>query len=565
MSLYGSIRMASNTLQANQIAMQVIGQNIANASTPGYIREEVIFQPAPTQSLGNLNMGSGVEVVAIVQKIDLYLEERLRGAVSDRSGNEAQEEVFLQLEGLIGELSDTDLSTSLSRFVSSIQEVLNQPDSAAYRHQTVLEGVSLTGQVSRLAERVGELRSDVNDRIFGVADRANQLVEEIRQLNLKIAETEGGDISKSDAVGLRDQRGVALENLAELISIRVHEQPSGGVAVYAGSDFLVFEGTSRPLEVMLDSDRGLAVADIQFAETKSSLELTGGKLYGLLAARDDILGNFQDGLDQFASNLAFEFNKIYSGGQGLIGFSELTGEFAVEDSGVPLDEAGLAFTPVNGSFEIEVHNSQSGLTETTQVRVDLNGLGNDTSLDDLVEAIDAVDGISASVTRSGQLTISSDSADSEFAFSGDSSGALAALGLNVFFTGSTARDLGVSSILRDEPSRFAASAGGIGQDTDNAILLADFVDQPIKSKNGATLQTLYSRLISETTQNSAVTQAVTEGARTFEQTLRGQRMANSGVNLDEEAIRLIGFQNSFQASARYIATLADLFEVLVNL
>ncbi len=79
MSLFGSIRIAANTLRADTIAMQVIGQNIANANTPGYIREEVLLTPAPTQRMGRLLLGLGVDVQAVVQKIDLFLEERFAG------------------------------------------------------------------------------------------------------------------------------------------------------------------------------------------------------------------------------------------------------------------------------------------------------------------------------------------------------------------------------------------------------------------------------------------------------------------------------------------------------
>ena len=86
MSLFGSIQMASNTLRAMQIGLQVVGQNVANANTPGYIREEVIFNPAATQKYGSLRLGMGVEVSAVVQKIDRFLESRLRGAMSERAG-----------------------------------------------------------------------------------------------------------------------------------------------------------------------------------------------------------------------------------------------------------------------------------------------------------------------------------------------------------------------------------------------------------------------------------------------------------------------------------------------
>jgi flagellar hook-associated protein 1 FlgK len=67
------------------------------------------------------------------------------------------------------------------------------------------------------------------------------------------------------------------------------------------------------------------------------------------------------------------------------------------------------------------------------------------------------------------------------------------------------------------------------------------------------------------TQGSAIAQAVAEGARTFEGTLRGQKLALSGVSLDEEAVRMIAFQRQFQAAARFIAKLSDLFEVLVSI
>ena len=91
MSLYSSIRLAANTLRANQIGLQVIGQNMANASTPGYIREEALLVTGPAQRVGGLLLGTGVQVEAVVQKIDEFLEERLRGSVSDLVDAQTQE------------------------------------------------------------------------------------------------------------------------------------------------------------------------------------------------------------------------------------------------------------------------------------------------------------------------------------------------------------------------------------------------------------------------------------------------------------------------------------------
>jgi flagellar hook-associated protein 1 FlgK len=557
--------MASNTLRANEIALQVVGQNIANANTPGYIREEVILSPAPTQRRGSLLLGLGVEVRAVVQKIDKFLEERLRGAVSDQYSSETLEKTYAELEREIQEFSETDLSTLMNDFFGSVSKILDQPESTSVRNLAVLQGGTLTTRIVQIAAGVREIRADVNDHIENMAKDINRLIEEIRVLNIRIAEMEGGDVSASDAVGLRDQRLVALENLAKLIDIRVTEQESGGVTVYSGGDFLVFEGVARSVEAVMDSDRGLAVADIHLSETHTRLNPSSGELHGLFSARDDVLAGFLDQLDEFAGTLAFEFNRVYSSGQGLNGFEELTSTFTVDETDLTLNEAGLKFTPENGSFQVLVYNSNTGLTQTTDILVDLNELGDDMTLDDLTAALDAIDGISAETTLNKGLTISSTDPNQQFAFAADTSGVLAALGINTFFTGSTAIDIGINADVREDPGKFAASRGGIGYDTNNAIEMANFIDRPLASQNAISLAVLYDRMTGEATQGSAVARAVADGARMFEMSLRGQKMATSGVNLDEEAVRMMAYQRSFQAAARYIAALDELLEILVNI
>jgi flagellar hook-associated protein 1 FlgK len=565
MSLYSSIRLANNTLRSNQIAMQVVGQNIANANTPGYIREEVVFSPAPTQKVGGLLLGMGVEVRAVIQKIDLFLEERLRWSASERAGAEVSEQTYSQLEGVIGELGDTDLSSSMNEFFSSISEILNQPENVSVRNLAVLKGMTLAQDISRMAQRVTEMRTDLNDRVYDMGDRINKLTEEIQKLNIQIAETEGGDVSASDAVGLRDQRLLALENLAKIVKVRVKEQPSGGVTVYTGGDFLVFDGTRREVEVVETSESGITVAEIRLKETDSPIDAESGELHGLVDSRDNILGGFADRLDDFARTLAFEFNKIFSAGQGLNGYGAVSAEYAVDETDAELDQAGLRFTPVNGSFQVMVHNTRTGLFQTSDILVDLNGIGDDMTMDDLLEKLNAVDGISAEVSTTGVLSISSDSPDQEFSFADDSSGLLAALGINTFFSGYSARGLGVNQAIQGDPAKFAASRGGIGADTDNGVILADFLDRHIETHNGESIGVIYDRMMGETAQGAAIARSVAEGDRVFEDTLQGQKLATSGVTLDEEAVRLISYQHSFQASARYIGVLGELLDILVNL
>ncbi len=289
----------------------------------------------------------------------------------------------------------------------------------------------------------------------------------------------------------------------------------------------------------------------------------------LYAARDDIAGQFLDGLDQLAGLFAFEFNKLHSQGQGQVGFKDLTSVNSIADSNAALDEAGLAFTPASGHFQLLVYNRAQDITESHDIFVQLDGLDTDTSLSDLTSAIDAIDGVSATITPAGKLRITSDSSDTEFAFDGDTSGTLAALGLNTFFTGSTARDIAINDELRGlgNEAKFAASGGGLGSESDsaNALVLSKFLDQQLDSAGGLTVPDVYDRLVNTISQGATVAKSIAEGFRTFENTLDGQQQAVSGVSLDEEAINLLTLQRIYQASARFIKTAADLLDVLISL
>lgn len=564
MSLFGSIQLGANALNAAQIGLNVTGNNIANASTEGYLRQEAILQTAPGQRLGNLVFGLGVEVAGVVQRVDKLLERRLHTATSDLEQSETQESAYSQLEAVIAELSEQDLSTSLTKFFSSLHDVANQPENVAVRHLAVLSGKALTHDIRTLEDRVRDIQIETNQRVVASAGEINNLVEEIADLNVKIVSIENGGTLNSDAVGLRDQQLVAINKLAELVEIRAIEQPNGSTAVYAGGDILVFDNLYNEVEVVEGSE-GPLTSVIHIKRTAAPLAANAGKLAGLYQARDTILGGFIDGLDDLSRALIFEFNKAHSSGQGLSGFTEVTSEFALSDGDLALDSAELPFSPVNGSLEVQVFNSQTGLTETHDVFIQLNGLDTDTSANDLIASLDAIDGLSASLTPTGHLQIQTDSPHLELAFANDSSGVLAALGINTFFSGQSANDISVNTRLQADPGKLAVSTGGIAADAANIEILAGFQDRPLEDHNGSTLSLVYEQLIATTTQGAAVNRSVAEGLRVFQQTLEGQKLAKSGVSIDEEAVKMIEYQRVFQATARYIQTISDLLEVLINL
>jgi flagellar hook-associated protein 1 FlgK len=565
MSIFGSIQMAGNTLQAMEIGLHVVGNNIANANTPGYIREKVLYVPAPVQKLGNLTLGLGVEIAGIVQNIDAFIEDRLRGVAGDRAGAEIQEKVYRDLESIIGELSDTDVSTQLTNFFNSIEEVVDQPEEMSVRNLAVQAGKALATTINTLNRRVTTAYEEFGIEVKNLTTEINTLTEQVRKLNVQIVSLEGGNSTGSQAGALRSQRGVALKRLAEIADVTVTENPVGAVNVTVGGELLVFEGTARQVKTEYGASNGRSIATIQFAENNSPLMVTGGELQGIYESRDRIVGGFLDRLDEFASALAFEFNKVYSQGQGATGFQSVTSQEAVSDPALVLDAAGLPFTPVNGQFKLLLYNTATKLTETHTINVDLDGLQDDTTLASLVTRLNEIAGVDAQVTSDNRLKLTAESAETRLAFADDSSGLLAAIGVNTFFTGSSAATLAVNDVVAADGSKFAASNNGVGVNVENGLRLIALHDEGLSSLNGNSITGLYDQLINETAQGATVAGSLTDGFKVFEQTLEANAQAVSGVNLDEEAIDMIMLQRTYQASARYISTLSELMDVLVAL
>lgn len=565
MSLLSALNVGSNALLANQIGLSVTGHNIANANTPGYIREDVELTPAPTIPIGGVRLGLGVRVQGVVQKVDEFVAERLRDAKSDVESGNKQESIYLELESLIGELSDSDLSSAFSGFFASIQNIVNSPESTSVRNVAVLEGQQLASKIQRLSAQVRDVRLRTNDEVAGVVGEVNNLLADISTLNVQILNLEAGQGTRQEALSLRDQRSLRLSQLAEFIDIKVVDQPNGTVNVVAGGEFLVSGGVHRELETHQVPNDYLNINQVRIKETGGPLSSFSGKLDGLIVSRDQILGGFEEQLDELVRSLAFEFNRVFSQGQGLEGFQEVLSDNAASDPNAVLDAAELPYTPENGTLKVFVRNRETGEVNESEIRIELNGLDDDLTVEGFRAALDAIAGIDATVTANGRLSIESTEPRFEFTFGTDTSGVLTAFGINTFFSGTRAFDVGINQTLVDNPALFAASRGGIGNDAENALALSDFSSTSLESINGRTITQFYGEIVSATAQGSATTQSVAEGYRVFANTLESQHLSISGVNLDEEAIKMISYQKSYQAAARYIQTVNEMLDVLLSL
>ncbi|HID24272.1 MAG TPA: flagellar hook-associated protein FlgK, partial [Planctomycetaceae bacterium] len=364
MGLSAILATAGQSLELFSVGIEVAGQNVANANTPGYVRETVNVVPSLPYEDNGLLIGTGARATGVRQQIDLFLESQIYRANSDLSASRARQAVYSDLETQLNELSDLDLSTALNDFLAALHAVANQPESAPHRQMAIQEGENLARDIRTLSRRVRELRSAQSRKVELLVQEANDLIDQIRNLNSRIVRLEASGLNRSDAGALRTQRYQALNRLSEILSIRATEREGGNVDVFVGNTYLILGGSIQRLEAVRETDRDMGVVNVRLDKTKVNPATGGGELYGVLEGRDTILGGFLDQLDAYAANLIFEFNRIHSSGQGVRGFSTLTSEARVDDTSAALSDAGLDFTPGHGRFELKVTNKASGITKT---------------------------------------------------------------------------------------------------------------------------------------------------------------------------------------------------------
>jgi len=276
MGLNATLFTAGRSLELFSAGIQVAGQNVANANTPGYVREDLFIATNDPFEKDGLIFGTGAKEAGIRQQLDYNLEQQIHHANADAAGSDARVEGYAQLQLVISELSTGDLSSQLNGFTAAVNELVNQPELTENRQFVVQQGAQLAESIQTMRAQLDRSRQSFTTTIDGLVNEANELVDEVAELNSRIVKTESGGLLKSQAGGLRTQRLTALNRLSEIIPIRTVEQKTGIIDVFSGSDFLVINGNSQHLESTRIPDRGVVINELQFAKTKSTVSTAPG-------------------------------------------------------------------------------------------------------------------------------------------------------------------------------------------------------------------------------------------------------------------------------------------------
>lgn len=571
MSLLGALQLGKTSLTAAQAGLQTAGNNISNANTAGYTRQTVrIVSNTPESIATGLQVGTGATVKSVDRMVSEALQASLRTATSDASRADTYSSYMSRLETTYNAVGANDLGDRMTSFFNEISTLSNNATDTAQAGVVVQSATSLASYIQDLRTRTMNIRTDVETQISQLAKQANTLLQNVAALNVKIANTEG---SGGSANALRDQRDQALNDLSEIVDVTSIEQPNGMVNVLIGSTPAVQGGASRGITTKLEtSENGqYTVTKVMFADSDDLVSIGSGKIAALQEFRDnDIEGSLKN-LDASASALINTVNAISSQGQGLVGFSKLTSTEAVNSNTtalnaltpMPPETTVLPSTPKNGSFTISEKNLTTGEITSRQIEINFDG-SSPTTLNSLAASITG-GSLTATANANGTLSIKSNDTNVSFSFSDDSSGVLAALGINTIFSGKDSRNIGVNPALTDNPKLLASGRNNTEGDNSNAQAMVLAYDADNASLGGVSLKQFYINYIGEMSSTASAANEESTAQSAILSSVTTQRESYSGVNTDEETVNLLNYQRMYQGTAKYISIVNGLLDTVLNL
>jgi flagellar hook-associated protein FlgK len=648
-----------SALTASQRVLDIIGENIANASTPGYHRQVANLVESAPNVLGGLAIGTGVQVEDITRQRSAYLDQALNQQASAAADATTQLTALQQVQAFLAP-GQGSVADSLNTFFNGLDQLAANPDDVAQRQVVVSNAGALADQLNTLSGQLDAQHGSLDSQIDAVLKEVNTRTSKIADLNGQIQRQIFQGIQPND---LMDQRDQLVNEVAQRLGIRTVELPDGQTTVLAGGGMLVGGNVAVPLVKTTDSAGNVVIAA---GGAQTPLDVSGGQLAGLLQVRNQFLPAYQSRLDALAKQLIQGMDGLQATGLGLSGpMTFLAGQRSAASSTLPLDKANLAFPPTAGSLFITVTDKSTGRQSLSEIAIDpavqslqslaaaisgvshvnavvdpqtntleilaqpgfafdftgrlqtspdtagitgttvpqiggvYTGAANDSYSFRVVGTgtIGVTPGLTLQVVNSSNAPIASlnigqgyspgtvlqvangvtvqlgagtanagDTFTSKVVAQPDTAGILPALGLKSFFSGQSARDIGVQPGLLAAPSQLAASR--TGQPGDGSVLLqmAGLRDRKVLGNGSQTLNDGYAAMIGDIgaqvqqlgQQNSSLT--------ALGQSLQANRQGVSGVDPNQELVAMLQFQRSFQMAARYVtavnSSLDDLLKII---
>jgi flagellar hook-associated protein 1 FlgK len=616
-----------SALQAFQAAIAVTSNNIANANTPGYARESLSLSAAAPQANGRISVGAGVAIDGITRAFSQATANQLNASQSSLGQLNALQTYSSQIDNLVGTTAG-GVSTALQSFYNAWSDVANNPASTATRQALLGKAQSIASSFKNASTQLNALNSDINSRITSDVQQINTLAASISSLNKQIVATtaqSGGQVP-NDLLSQRDQLVSNLSSLTG-VSTTTDSNGAMNVFVGNGQP-LVLQGNTTTLTTVgnpFDASQ-LEVSSSTASGNIISGTITSGDLGGLLAARGQVVDPAKNQLGQIATAFSQAVNSQQNAGLDLRGqlganlfsvgaplataSSKNTGGAtatvsvasvgaltandyklsfqggsysltnAATGAAVPFSGSGTAASPLtaDGLSIVLSAPPASGdqflIQPTAQAAGTINVVLTDPSQ---IAAAGAVQATPAS-GNTGMATISSgtvvNAADANLLttttiqFTTPTTYSINGAGSFAYTAGSNITQNGWQVQISGTPATgdtfsVHSNAGGTG-DNRNAVLSASQQSVPVLGNGTISITGAVSALI--TGIGSQAQQINT--AQTAQTAVNSQAVSNqqsvSGVNLDEEAAKLLQWQQAYQASAKALQIGSSLFASLLT-
>jgi flagellar hook-associated protein FlgK len=650
-----NLNIAHTGLQASQLAMDTVANNIANADTEGYHRQVTALQERTPQLVQNMLLGSGVELDRIERAYSQIIENSLTANLSERSAAAATLEIVRQVESLLTPGSGS-LPERVQVFFNELERLSANPDDRVQREIVLRSAVNMTSQLRTTMEGLAQLRGNVAAEIRSLVDGVNAKSGQIAELNQQVYSALARGLQPNDQL---DLRGQMVNELAEVMDAELAEQGEAHSVVLLGGGTMMIGQRGINLQVTQDQAGNLTITE-QGAD--EPLRIEGGRLAGLLAAHNTVIRDYEDRLQAFATALMTAFDRAHATGLGLNGpFDSLRSQRSIGDVTAPLDQAGALLPIEAGQLSISITDQATGERRTESLMIDpatqslqdiataLSGIAHleaiadsqsgtlaivadagyafdfagrlDTAAD--ASAVTGTSRVSLSGSYTGtandrltfravgsgtigvtegltvevrnaagsvlgtfdvgagyeagtsvhvvdgvRVTFTAGTLNAGDVFStpvvadGDTSGLLAALGLNSFFVGAGASNIEVNSWLQEDSRRLATSHTGEPGDTRNLTRLVGVRYEQLTPLGSLTPEGFLASVTTAIGDQVRSAELVDEHVELLGQQLEAERDRYSGVDPNEEMIRMLHLQRAFQAAAKVITVAKQMMDEL---
>lgn len=381
-------------LSAAQKALEVIGNNIANAATEGYHKQRVELNPAFFAEKGEILIGGGVDYEGTTRMISFLLDQEILAQTSILTQLDTEQNVLLTVESIFGELSEVGgLNSSFDDFFNALQDLTANPAETTWLSEVVSKASALSIKFRNIGNYLSNLQTQMSLETDDLVDQANAITLKISELNDKI---EAIEISGEKANNLKDQRDKLISDLSAMATVSTYSREFGvtdvsigGIPVVAGTANLQIEAGQNA-----GGDFGIGVAGTYTYNSS----IVGGKLGGLLNLQNETISDLQTRLDSLASAVIEQVNDAHVQAVGASGsFTELTGVSLASEN---VSEFSPAVT--DGTIYVRVTNTTTGAITRHTIAVDASS----DTLSTIAADFSGITGLSASVTSS-QLYIQS--------------------------------------------------------------------------------------------------------------------------------------------------------------